>query len=112
MTLKPDKSYQPPARLKPAVFPHDGYWDAVGMAANRMAVSEQKYGSVEDNYPGADALGTIHQRLARYAETGNTEWLLDVANMALIEHLRPSHPDAHFRATDSDESPGIVGLLP
>jgi len=28
----------------------------------------------------------------------------------MIEFMYPQHPDAHFRATDSDESPGIVGI--
>jgi hypothetical protein len=108
--MKPDRDFTPPGLL-PGVFPHVGWWDAAQKMANRMAVSEQKYGGIEDNYPQADALATLHQRLGLYAETGNTEWLLDAANMAMIEYLRPSHGDAHFRATDSDESPGIVGLL-
>jgi hypothetical protein len=105
---KPDVANAP--KVRTYVYPNASYWEAVQMMANRMAVSEEKYGSIDDNYPAANALATLHQRLAKYAETGNTEWLLDVANMALIEHLRPSVPEAHFRATDSDESPGIVGL--
>lgn len=70
--------------------------------ANRMAVSFHKYGPVADATT-IDCIASLHQRLVKYAETGNTEWLMDVANFAMMEFMR--HPDA-FRGTDSDESPG------
>lgn len=74
---------------------------------NRMAVSFHKYGPVADAYPDkVDAIESLRQRLERYKETGNTEWLVDVANFAMIEFMRPRHKDAHFRGTDSHESPG------
>lgn len=79
--------------------------------ANRMAVSFHKYGAVADAYPAkVDALASLHDRLDLYERTGNTEWLVDAANFALIEFVHPRHPDAHFRATDSDESPGRVAM--
>jgi len=72
-------------------------------------VSYHKYGPVAVAYPSrADALRSLEQRLAKYRETGNTEWLMDVANFAMIEYMHPSHPNAHFRATDTDESPGRI----
>lgn len=75
--------------------------------ANRMTVSYFKYGAVADAYPSkVDALSSLQQRLAMYAETGNTEYLMDVANFAMIEFMLPSHPDAFFTPTDSDGSPG------
>lgn len=75
--------------------------------ADRMAVSYCKYGAVKDAYPSrVDAIASLKKRLERYEETGNTEWLMDVANFAMIEFMHPRHPDAHFRATDSRESPG------
>lgn len=74
---------------------------------NRMGVSHAKYGRVRDAYPEkVNALDSLRLRLKTYAETGNTEFLIDAANFAMIEFLCPSHPDAHFRATDSQESPG------
>jgi adenylate kinase family enzyme len=77
--------------------------------ADRMAVSWCKYGLVADAYPTrADAIASLHKRLEKYAETGNTEWLMDVANFAMIEFMRPRHSQAHFRGTDSHESPGRV----
>jgi hypothetical protein len=79
---------------------------AQGMA-DRMAVSFYKYGAVADAYPSrVDAVASLKKRLDRYAKTGNTEWLMDVANFAMIEFMRPAHPDAHYKPTDSGESPG------
>lgn len=105
---KPDKSFNPDPPLRPYVYPHRGYWEAIQFMANRMSMSEPKYGDIADCYPHrADALRGLEDRLKLYRETGNTEWLIDVANMAIIEHLHPAHADAHFRATGSEESPGF-----
>jgi hypothetical protein len=77
--------------------------------ADRMAVSYCKYGAVAEAYPSrVDAIASLKKRLDRYTETGNTEWLMDVANFAMIEFMHPRHPDAHFAATDSHASPGRV----
>lgn len=77
--------------------------------ANRMMVSYCKYGAVAEAYPArVDAIASLKKRLDKYAETGNTEWLMDVANFAMIEFMHPRHDSAHFVATDSDKSPGRV----
>jgi hypothetical protein len=74
---------------------------------NRMAVSFHKYGPVAAAYPAkVDAVASLVKRLERYAETGNTEWLVDAANFCMIEFMHPRHPEAHFRATDTQDSPG------
>ncbi len=74
---------------------------------SRMAVSYHKYGPVRDAYPHkVNALESLRIRLDKYMDTGNTEFLIDAANFAMIEFILPSHPNAHFRATDSHESPG------
>lgn len=76
---------------------------------NRMIVSFHKYGPVAHGYPDrVNALDSLEERIQRYRETGNAEWLIDAANFAMIEFMHPSHPDAHFRPTDSHESPGRV----
>lgn len=72
--------------------------------ANRMAVSFHKYGLVAD--APIDAVASLRQRLERYLADGNTEWLVDAANFAMIEYMHPRHCEAHFSATSSDESPG------
>lgn len=75
----------------------------------RMVVSFYKYGSIVDGFPEkVDAVGSLMQRLREYAATGNTEYLVDAANYAMIEFMRPRHPSAHFEPTDDDGSPGRI----
>lgn len=76
---------------------------------DRMSVSFFKYGRVVDSYPDkVNAVESLEVRLQKYKEDGNTEWLMDVANFAMIEFMRPAHPDAHYDPQDSDTSPGRV----
>lgn len=85
--------------------------DFVQKMRNRIIVSHYKYGWMKESYPElADAIACLEERLALFKETGNTEHLIDVANFAMIEFMYPRHPDAHFKATDSDASPGLVGI--
>lgn len=78
---------------------------------NRLSVSHWKYGSIHTTFPSKRrGVDNIQQRVNRYLETGNTEWLIDAANYCLIEFMCPSVEGAHFRATDSDESPGAVNV--
>jgi hypothetical protein len=77
----------------------------------RMVVSFYKYGSLAEAYPEkVDAIGSLMQRLRKYAESGNTEFLMDVANFAMIEFMHPRHDRAHFKPTDDDASPGRIAL--
>jgi hypothetical protein len=73
---------------------------------DRMAVSFHKYGPVKEST--SDAIASLRKRLDRYEEDGNTEWLMDIGNFAMIEFMKPGHPNAHYRPTDSHESPGRV----
>lgn len=74
--------------------------------ADRMAVSYYKYGPVMDAIGKIDEIASLEKRLQKYKETGNTEWLIDVANFAMIEYM---HRGAEaFRATESHESPGLI----
>ncbi len=76
---------------------------------NRMAVSFHKYGPVKAVFPHkVSALNSLQTRLREYERTGNTEFLIDAANFAMIEFMHPSHKEAHFKGTDSNESPGRV----
>ena len=58
----------------------------------------------------SNTVASILLRLVKYLNTGNTEWLMDVANFAMIEHECPQVKGSHFKATDSHESPGLVGI--
>jgi hypothetical protein len=74
--------------------------------ADRMSTSYHKYGRVADSM--SDHVASLEKRLERYREDGNTEWLMDAANFAMIEFMNPRHPRAHYRPTDSGESPGRI----
>jgi hypothetical protein len=80
----------------------------IELMRNRMAVSYFKYGMVAEAVKRVDMIASLKTRLQKYLETGNTEWLVDVGNIAMIEFMAPQHPHAHFRATSADESPGRV----
>lgn len=75
---------------------------------NRMAMSYYKYGEVSKAYPDrVDAIGSLILRLERYQRDGNTEDLMDLANYAMIEFMRPRHPQAHFAPGDHEyRTPG------
>jgi hypothetical protein len=74
---------------------------------DRLLVGYSKYGHISDSVAkGMDPETEAHARIRKYRETGNTEWLIDAANYCMIEFMFPSHNDAHYRPTDSDESPG------
>ena len=77
--------------------------------AKAIILSHFKYGDANKTYPSKhQAHYNIPERYKKYLETGNTEWLVDIANFAMLEFMFPSLPNAHFRSTDSDESPGLV----
>lgn len=79
-----------------------------GMVA-RMEMSFLKYGDIRDAYPSRfSALESLRQRIDKYQQTGNTEFLIDAANFAMIEFMLPSLPGAFFAPTDSDQSPGRI----
>lgn len=79
---------------------------------NRVQVSFYKYGPVRRNFAtgNVQAIPTMERCIKKYQETGNTEYLVDAANYLMFEYMYPQHPKAHFRATDSSESAGIVGM--
>lgn len=81
---------------------------------NRVEVSYYKYGPAKDNFGSdlhlVDAIKSHNACLEKYKNTGNTEYLLDAANYLMFEYMYPQHPNAHFRATGSDESAGIAGV--
>lgn len=69
-----------------------------------MVMSYYKYGPMKENYEKfkcMDALGNIEKRIQKYKETGNTEFLADVANFAMIEFMYPSIEGARYTPTDS-----------
>lgn len=47
-----------------------------------------------------DYINNAIQRLRLYQTTGNTELLVDSANISMLAYLFDSHPLKHFRSTD------------
>ena len=65
---------------------------------------------MSQTYPElAQAYKCIRERLELYEKTHNTEYLVDVANFAMIEFKYPAFADAKYTPTDSDKSPGLAG---
>lgn len=76
---------------------------------DRVAMSFSTYGKMSMAYPDkVNAIKTLKTKLAKYEETGNTEFLMDVANYAMIEFTHPGHPRAHYEPTPAKESAGRV----
>ena len=73
--------------------------------------SHYKYGRAGRNFAtgNVDAIGSLEKCLAKFKETGNTEYLLDIANYAMFRYMWPQSGE-YFKHTDSDESAGIVGM--
>lgn len=77
---------------------------------NAIEMSHYKYGYMSKTYPElAQAYKCIKERLELYIETHNTEYLIDVANFAMIEFMYPSFKDSKYDPKDSDKSPGLAG---
>ena len=71
---------------------------------NMMVVSYYKYGPLKDNYGTYKCMNAIENlkiRLQQYLDTGNTEFLADVANFAMLEFMNPSIEGAKYTPTDS-----------
>lgn len=65
---------------------------------NRMATSYFKYGPIRTNYGECliNSIENLEIRLKKYKETGNKEFLVDVANFAMIEFMYPKHDNSYF----------------
>lgn len=77
---------------------------------NRVEVSFYKYGTARDNFASGrvDAIGSLELCLDKFKKTGNTEYLLDVANYAMFRYMYPMTGE-YFKPTDSSQSAGTVG---
>lgn len=76
---------------------------------DRMLMSVPKYGKITpDAVSDRGWMESIRLRLDLFYESGNTEWLMDIANFMVIMSTFPCHPRWHFRSTASHESPGYV----
>ncbi len=73
--------------------------------------SYYKYGPARMNFAtgNVDAIESLKMNLAKFEETGNLEYLCDVANYAMFRFMFPQQGE-YFKHTDSDASAGIFGM--
>lgn len=78
---------------------------------NAILVSYHKYGPSKENFKKGmvDAIGSLKKNLKKFEETGNTEYLVDVANYAMFRYMYPQGNES-YRPTDSNESAGVDGI--
>ncbi len=67
---------------------------------NRIVVGFLRYGPSKQNVKIKAAVVWLEERLEMYQKTGNTEFLVDIANFAMLEFMFPSHQEAHYHAGD------------
>jgi len=66
---------------------------------NRLLVGYYRYGTLKLKKPH-NWIDRAKKQLDRYIKTGNTEYLVDVANFMMAEFVQGSHPNKHFKAMD------------
>lgn len=82
----------------------------VSKMRNAIETSHYKYGWASKTYPElAQAYKCIRERLELYEKTHNKDYLVDVANFAMLEFMFSAFDDARYAPTDSDQSPGLAG---
>lgn len=76
-----------------------------------VCVSYFKYGPAKKNFAEGrvDTIKSLERKLQRYKETGNTEFLADVANYAMFEFMYPQKKGAFYKPTDVDNESKPVG---
>ena len=72
---------------------------------NRLLLGALRYGkmghgSIPEGKPKYDRCDSIRKRLKFFEETGNAEWLVDIANMSLLMFEERVHENFHFSASD------------
>lgn len=77
---------------------------------NRLAMGYFRYGSlrsIERKKMNLNHIGSAKKRLDKYLETGNQEYLVDVANLCMVEFIIPScHSNPYFNTIDDGEHTG------
>lgn len=71
---------------------------------DHLVMGAIRYGRI--NAPGKPRFNRVEEvrnRVLKYEVSGNTEFLVDVANMALLEFEEGQHPTKHYKAIDDGE---------
>ncbi len=67
---------------------------------NRMILGFFRYGKILNNTKKYDNIGSTIIRLQEYQKTGNSENLIDAANLCMVEFMQKNHPNFHFESVD------------
>ena len=103
-------AYQDKKMSRKEILKRDFSEAFINKMKNAIEMSHYKYGWASKTYPElAQAYKCISERLELYIETHNKDYLVDIANFAMLEFLYPAFEDAHYTPTDSDKSPGLAG---
>lgn len=86
-------------------------WEFDEKRKNAIIMSYYKYGPSKENFKKGmvDAIGSLKKNLKKFEETGNTEYLIDVANYAMFRYMYPQGNES-YRPTDSNGSAGVDGI--
>jgi len=74
---------------------------------NRLVVGGLRYGKmgheeIPHGKPRYDRVKTMKRRLDLFSETGNAEYLVDIANFSLLLYEERDHENWHFDPRDDD----------
>jgi len=83
------------------VIENDFSLDFVTKMANRIVMGHHRYGPVKN--AKTDNIKAVKDRVGKYEETGNMEYLVDAGNFLMLEYHFPKHPKAHFESVDDGE---------
>lgn len=79
---------------------------------NRLIMGAMRYGKIgTKNKPKYDRVASMIKRLNNFNTTGNKEFLIDVANLCLLEFVECNHPNQHFNSIDDGEHVAILNRL-
>lgn len=80
---------------------------------NRLIMGALRYGrmghgQIPVGKPTYDRCASIRQRLLNFEQTGNADWLVDIANLALLMFEERYHPHFHLRSEDDGYHDTII----
>lgn len=76
---------------------------------NRLIMGAIRYGRIKaSGKPKYDRVASIIKRMKNYEQTGNKEFLVDCANLYMLEFVECHHPQAHFNSIDDGEHVKII----
>lgn len=84
-----------------------------GLMRNRLLMGAFRYGrmghgGIPKGKPHYNRAESVRKRLQFFEQTGNAEWLVDIANMALLMFEERVHPNFHFEAGDDGYHDEII----